>query len=353
MRWLAAAVLTLAASVSHAQSTAMQILGPSPWGLGISLAHWIMKDDRKVFYVEVTAQGRTAREAQELAMRMAVERAVGSVMASASVSERGRLARDEIIVYSAGYVDDHRIVEQRTENGEVQLRMQIWVGHSKLAHRLLGESRTEGAIEGGRISEQIATFQQQRQASDQILLTVLKDYPRRSFRVSMERTRVWVDNDRKTYIDIPFRMIWDPNYIASLTEAVRVINQRSDCDSWLSNCRVASTIRVGRVKSWFDDQVAYNLMYQEMIRSQPKIRVSMFDTQNQLRYQGCFNLAELDHQAYTRWNWVYISGLQAVVNPDHEQLVTVTLPTAQLNMQNLDRAEIDVVRLVDCTKPSS
>jgi hypothetical protein len=113
-----------------------------------------------------------------------------------------------------------------------------------------------------------------------------------------------------------------------------------------------SGIRVGRVKSWFDDEVAYNLMYQEMIGSQPKIRVSMFDTQNQLRYQGCFNLAELDHRAYTRWNWVYISGLEAAVNPDREQLVTVTLPTAQLNMQNLDRAEIDVVRLVDCTKSS-
>ena len=352
MRWLAAAVLALAASTGQAQSTAMQILGPSPWGLGISLAHWIIKDERKVFYVEVTAQGRTAREAQEHAMRMAVERAVGSVMASASVSERGRLARDEIIVYSAGYVDDHRIVEQRTENGEVQLRMQIWVGHSKLAHRLLGESRTEGAIEGGRISEQISSFQQQRQASDQILLTVLKDYPRRSFRVSMEKTRVWVDHDRKTYIDIPFRMTWDPNYIASLTEAVRVINQRSDCDSWLSNCRVASTIRVGRVKSWFDDEVAYNLMYQEMVRSQPKVRLSLYDTQNQLRFQACFNLNELDHQNYTNRNWVYVSGLEAAVNPDRQQLVTITVETAKLPMQNLDRAQIDVVRLADCPRYS-
>lgn len=285
-------------------------------------------------------------------MRMAVERAVGSVMASASTSERGRLARDEIIVYSAGYVDDHRIVEQRTENGEVQLRMQIWVGHSKLAHRLLGESRTEGAIEGGRISEQISSFQQQRQASDQILLAVLRDYPRRSFRIGLEKTRVWVDHSRKTYIDIPFRMSWDPNYIASLTEAVRVINQRSDCDSWLSQCRVASTIRVGRVKSWFDDEVAYNLMYQEMVRSQPKVRLSLYDSQNQLRFQACFNLNELDHQSYTNWNWVYISGLEAVVNPDRQQLVTITVETAKLPMQNLDRAQIDVVRLADCPRYS-
>lgn len=348
MRWLAVVTLTCMVSVSWAQSTTMQILGPSPWGLGISLAHWILKDDRKVFYVEVTAQGSTAREAQEHAMRMAVERAVGSVMASATVSERGRLARDEIIVYSAGYVDDHRIVQQRVIDGQTQVRMQIWVGHSKLAHRLLGESRTEGAIEGGRISEQISSFQQQRQASDQILLAVLRDYPRRSFRISMERTRVWVDHDRKTYIDIPFRMGWDPNYVASLAEAVRVINQRADCDSWLSQCRVASTIQIGKVKSWFDDEVAYNLMYQETVRSQPKIRLSLYDTQNQLRFQSCFNLAELDHQNYTNWNWVYVSGLEATVNPDRQQLVTITLETAKLPMQNLDRAAIDVIRLADC-----
>jgi hypothetical protein len=356
MRWLAAMVLVLATSTSHVMATSSRMLMPTPLGVSIHVASWVLKDDRKVFYVEVVAQGRTAQEAQELAMRMAVERAVGSILASNTSTERGRLARDEIIVYSAGYVDDHRVVEQHTVDDQIQVRMQIWVGHSRLAHRLLGESRTEGAIEGGRISEQISSFQQQRKASDQILLAVLRDYPARSFRIDLRRTRVWVDTDRETYLDIPFLMAWDPNYLASLAEAVKVINQRADCDSWLSSCdlgsmrqRVTRMIQVGRARGWFDDEVAYDLMYREMVQSRPKIRLRLYDTANQLRFQSCFNLATLDQQEWSNWTWADIGGGRAQINPDRQQLVTITIKTAQLPLQNLDRAEIDVIRLADCS----
>ena len=131
---------------------------------------------------------------------------------------------------------------------------------------------------------------------------------------------------------------------------MRIINQRSDCDSWLSQCQVASIIQVGNQKGWFDDEIAYDLMYQEMVRSQPKIRLTMYDAQNQIRYRACFNLAHLDQQDWSNWTWATISGRHARINPDQRQTVTVTVRTAVLPMKYLDRAEIDIVRLADCAE---
>lgn len=347
IRRLVTVCTLLMATCVWAQSTAQQILTPSPWSIGIAVAQWLMKDQRKVFYVEVTAEGANARDAQEKGMRMAVERAVGSVVSSATESQNSRLVRDEIIVYASGYVDDYKIVDQRTVNGRSQVQMKVWVSHNKLANRLLGASRADGAIEGGRISAQIESFQRERSTGDQLLAQVLRDYPQRSFVITMQPTQVWVHTDRETYITIPFRVTWDQNYMASLREVVRNIKHRDDCDSFWLPCNAATMVQIGREKIGFDDDGARKIMWNEMVLSRPQLLLTLYDRNNQARFQECFRLPELESiESY--YAWVLNNGNAIIVDPDRRQNSNITLPTQKLPMQVLDRAQIEVVRLNQC-----
>lgn len=348
---LLAMVLTPTARAQNlAQSLVVDMFTPSIWSVGITVARWMMKEERRVFYVEVTAQGRTFAEAQDQAMRMAVERAVGAVVSSQATSVQGRLNTDDITVYSAGYVDNHEVVEHQTVGDLAQIRMRIWVSHSKLANRLLGESRADATIEGGRISTQIQSFQKERAAGDAVLLSVLRDFPRRSFKVTIGKTRVVVDDERRTWLQIPFVLAWDQNYISSLAEAVRHINQRSDCDSWLSQCRgrVTAQITVGKTTGWFDDRMAYDLMHREMVIRRPQIRLKLLDNQRRPQMVQCYSLPELDHSNWTNWNFVYVGGPEVSINPDRTKSSNINLEIGALPIRNLDTAEIDVVRLDDC-----
>jgi len=355
MTRLAAAVLIMCLALPGARaqslpSLVVDMFTPTLWSVGITLARWMMKEERKVFYVEVTAQGRDFKEAQDQAMRMAVERAVGAVVSSAGTTVGGQLTKDEIIVYSAGYVDNHEVVEHQTVGNLYQIRMRIWVSHSKLANRLLGESRADASIEGGRISTQIQSFQKERAAGDAVLMSVLQDFPARSFRVTVGRTRVLVDDQRRSWLQVPFVLAWDQNYVTSLAEAIRVINQRSDCDSWLSQCqnRVAAQISVGKTRGWFDDTVAHDNMHREMVIRRPQVRLKLLDSRGQQRFVQCYSLSELDHSNYTNWNFVSVGGMQIVVNADRVKNANINLEIGNLPVQSLDSAEIDIVRFDDC-----
>ena len=342
------AICTLLMSLSAwAQTTVQQILTPSPWTIGIAVAQWIMKEQRKVFYVEVTAEGANARDAQEKAMRMAVERAVGSVVSSAAESKNSRMVRDEIIVYASGYVDDYKIVDQRTVNGRSQVQMKVWVSHNKLANRLLGESRADGSIEGGRISAQIETFQRERGTGDQLLTQVLRDYPQRSFAISLQPTQVWVHTDRETYLTIPFQITWDANYITSFREVMRNIKHRDDCVSFWYECRAVSMVRIGREKIGFDDEGPSKIIWQEMVLSRPQLLLTLYDRSNQVRFQECFRLPELE-SIESLYAYVLYNGNAIVIDPDRRQTANITLQTKRLPMQSLDRAQVEVVRLANC-----
>lgn len=349
MRALVAVALCLSMATAAAQSAVEKLLMPSPWTIGIALMEILNKDKRKVVYIEVTAQGRDLKDAQEQALRMAVERSVGAVMSSATETRNSRLVRDEIIVYAGGYVDDYKLVAQRSVDNQTQVQMKVWVSHNKLANRLLGESRADGVVEGGRISAQIKSFQRERQTGDQLLTSVLKDYPQRGFDVRMEKTRVRVDNDRNTYLDVNFSVAWDSNYISSLQEVMRIIAHRTDCNSFWFDCDAVSVVQIGKERTGFDDQKAIKIMWDEMVMSRPQLKLSLLDVDGTVRYQECFRVGDLDSVESSSGFIRYHRGA-IDIDPTRRERIVISLPNNQLPTESLDRAKVEVVRISDCPR---
>jgi predicted RNase H-like HicB family nuclease len=60
--------------------------------------------------LQVSGQGATFEEAKQNAFRTAIEFTVGSVVTSERESNNYKLVKDEILVYSAGYVTDYKII---------------------------------------------------------------------------------------------------------------------------------------------------------------------------------------------------------------------------------------------------
>lgn len=331
-------------------SPLVEMLTPSPLSVGILLAKWVFREEKKMLYVEVVAEGVTLQEAREQAFRMAVERTVGTIVASETEVQDSRIARDEIITYASGFVNDYRLVKQISVASGVQVRMQVWVSHNNLRDRLLSRSSGDARIEGGRIAEQIRSFQHERSSGDRLLETVLRDFPQRAFDVQVHRTEVRVDDRRRTFLQIPITLSWSADYVRSLTEAVKAINQRPECDSmWrVCNPRPVSMIQVPGVRAFFDDSVAHDLMHKHMIIERPQVLVQIRDTANRVQYRGCYSVKELDHSDWSNRYFVGLGGYIATINSALVERFTVSVPLENVRVDGLDRVDVSLVRVRSC-----
>jgi hypothetical protein len=350
-------VLGLAMS-TQVMATTPSWLMPNVWSIGIQLAQWSVKERRQVYYVEVTAQGRDPHSAREQAFRMAVEHAMGSVISTDTRVQLGRLQRDDIIVYSSGFVDSYELVDQRSLGPDFQVKMRVWVSHNRLANRLLSESRTAGVVEGGRISAQIESFQHERGTADRLLESVLQDFPRRGFDLAVGHTRVSVDHGRQTQLQVPVTVSWSQHYISSMAEAIASINQRTNCREpgvfmQPRACDAPSRVVVGSATAHFDDLNTWRAINREMVMSRPQILMRILDTQNRVQYQDCFGVAELDHQVDTvsrRQAFVNTAGGNVTVSDRLTRTVNLLVPIDSNTSRTLDRVEVTVVRLQECPK---
>jgi hypothetical protein len=340
--------LIIAISAPALANPGLELFLKIPWSLGIHLFKWMNKDDKKVLYVEVTAEGADLEKARQSAFRMAVERAVGVIVSSETEVRDQRIRRDDIITYASGFVNDYKLVDQIQRGGRTLVKMQVWVSHSGLRDRLLNESRGSGQIEGGRISEQIQSFQHSRQSGDRLLESVLADFPQRAFDIVMKPTQVVVDNDRRMHLIVPFDITWNGHYVNSLKEAIKTINQRPDCGGWLSICNnLQGRIQVGDVTGYFDDQVAVLAMQRNMITSQPVLEATFFDASGRAVGRDCWNLPELTQNDYAPRPFVDIGGGQVTVwNRRVSGHLAVNLEA--LPVKNLDRVDVRAVRQAQC-----
>jgi hypothetical protein len=355
MHHVTAAVLAMAMTL-HVMAGTPSWLMPNAWTIGIHLAQWIIKDQKKVYYVEVTSQGRDFLDAREQAFRMAVEQAVGSVISTDTRVQLGRLQRDEIIVYSSGFIENYEQVDVRQQGSMVQIKMRVWVSHNKLANRLLSESRTAGSVEGGRISTQIESFQHERATADRLLSSVLRDFPRRGFDLTVGNTRVIVDQQRQTFLQVPVTVTWSRHYLDSMAEAIRAINQRSDCREpgifvQPRACDARSRIAVGGAVGYFDDLESWTAINREMVMSRPQILMRLLDTHNQVQYQGCFGIVELDqHLGWVKHPFIDTGGGHVTVSDRLTKTANLLVDINSTNSRGLDRVEAEVVRLQDCPR---
>lgn len=340
--------VAISAMLAVTPVVAQQWWQPSPVSIALTVGHWLIRDQVKVYYVQVKATGANQQQARDQAFRLAVEQAVGSLLVSETEARDNTVLRNEILNYSSGYVHDFEIISSINKAQSVEVVLDVWVKHSAIADRVLHVSRDAGTLESDRISEQIRTFEHQRQSADRLLMTVLQDYPKRAFDISLEPTKVVLAANRQTQLHIPVVIGWNDRYIASLQEVMANINQRPDCDSWFKACNVTSWVSVAGTSAFFDDSVAYDIMHKEMVMSRPQILVEIRDDHGVTRFRECYSAAEIDHSNWASWYYVDLGGYTVRINPQRRKRFNIVLDLNSAQAKYLSKIQLSLVRRSAC-----
>lgn len=290
MRRFIAALLCVFSVSGHAQLSPMiaQAIVPSPVSVVIMLGQWLMQDNRRVYYIRVRGEGASFVEARQNGLRLAVEQALGTFVVSETEVRNQRIVRDEIISYAAGFVDRFTIIDADHVDGRInRVTMDVWVGESKLARRLLNESVGTGTVDGARLTTQVDTLQQERATADQVLQTVLRDFPRRAFDVELSRTRVDFTATRTLHLDVPYTVTWNRTYLDSFNEALRRTSNSSGTCWWPnSECRQRSQYTIYGVV--FEDQIQAATIVRHMAQeAKPAVQITILDAHGRNLAQTC------------------------------------------------------------------
>jgi len=305
--------LACAALIGSAQAQVVTgaMFLPSPVGVILSIGQWIIFESERTYYIEVLGEGRTSEEAKLNGFRIAVEQAVGSVIASETQVNNNRITRDEIISYASGYVTKYEIVKQEPGGIGVKATMKVWIKKSGIANRLLNQSKGAGDFEGAQASVQLSTLQYERGQGDRLVNLVVNDFYRLGFDLSIKPVTVKFDDDRSAVAFVPFTLKWNQDYVKSLWEAVKTTSQ----EQWPGvcwqlavggNCRQPASIiqlstklpfGAGGDKVGFGDTVKVNSMLNMMVNTQPRIKATLYTNTNAVMFVGCYTWDMLDHSA--------------------------------------------------------
>lgn len=287
--------LLLVAGIAQAQAQIINgaMFMPNPLGIVLSAGEWIMSFRNKVYYIEVAGDGATPEQARQNGFRLAVEQAIGSLISSEAEVQNGRLIRDEIINYSAGYVDRFEIVSTSPHGSGTRVVMKVWVGRSALANRLLNESKVEGEVDGATAAVSLSSTLHEKVAGDKLLQSVLNDFPRRAYDIEIGRSRVVLNANRQAQLEIPFSIRFSQHYLDSLWAAL-VASQNKQGTIAEITLQSPGFFSAGGTVKYSDDEKFY-LLSRTLIQSKPMVRVNLLSSDNRVVFTDLYNIPGLTH----------------------------------------------------------
>jgi hypothetical protein len=174
-------------------------------------------------YIQVVGTGPTLELAKENAFREAIMIRVGTVVVSERESTINELKRDDISVYSAGYVNDYKIISVVNNGSTVKVTVNVLVADSKLVNQRLNSGKTTNTINGENAAVNFKSFIDQKNKADKLIKTVMSSYPTNAYIVEQEPYQIGVDSFRNAILSIRYRLKWNYDYITSFNELMSLV----------------------------------------------------------------------------------------------------------------------------------
>jgi hypothetical protein len=174
-------------------------------------------------YIRVVGTGPTLELAKENAFREAIMIRVGTVVVSERESTITDLKRDDISVYSAGYVNDYKIISVVNNGSIVKVTVNVLVADSKLVNQRLNSGKTTNTINGENASTSYKTFIDQKIKADRLIKTVLSSYPSSAYIVEQSPYQIGVDSFRNAVLSVHYKLKWNYDYIIAFNELMSLV----------------------------------------------------------------------------------------------------------------------------------
>lgn len=246
-------------------------------------------------YIRVEGIGATAELAKQNAFSNALEQHLGALVVSERESHNLRLAKDEILVYSSGYVHAYRIISQDNDGTKVKVIADVSISSNKIKDRILSKSSSITVFDGSQHETQHKTFINQHAKGDLIWQNILNDYPIRAFNLEQKPYSFKVDNYRGPVISIPYKLTWNYNYLVSMRSALdKLADNKSELNANVGNIIVISKDPnkwIGDTDYYrFNDTIRMNMLYNVIVGvNEVRINIIIKDKYNGIISQFCYS----------------------------------------------------------------
>ena len=180
--------------------------------------------------IRSTGSGLSPEVAKDAAFRKAIEERVGVLVIGERAIADYKLVKDEILSFSAGYVDDYRIVEQKKVGESWRVTADVWVSSSRITNRIFTAANTRQELPGVRLAESFDSFIAQRRQADRLLDKLLTGFPRDALLIKFEGTNVEFDAERNALMTVNYNLSWNQNYLIALAETLAQLEDAKGYD---------------------------------------------------------------------------------------------------------------------------
>ncbi len=303
--------------------------------------------------IRVQGIGDTLQQAKDNAFKTAVELQIGSVLVTESESKNNKLVRNEIINYSAGYVDNYVIVDTSRHNGKILITADVYVSSSKIADRILGTSTNPKLFDNDTLSTRYETYIQSKQNGDKLLNSLLNDYPRRAYIVTQYQHRLGVDAMRNPFIDVEFKFNWNYNYIQSFNEVMSLIQDgtgslfRASPGNIIVMAKDPKDYVFGKKSHYkFNDVFIIDTINKKFDNHIPRIQLTIYNQNNKILFSDC----HIPESFTGRMPGLYSSGDTLIIygNRVENNIIRIHLANMSEALRSIERLELNVVGHESC-----
>ena len=301
--------------------------------LFMGIAHSQTVDKNDPGYIQVMGVGKNIDEAKQNGFKNAISMKVGSALLSENQVANNKLLKEELIDYSAGYIDSYTIIDTIVKPNHVVIIMHVVVRSSKIHERVLNKGKDEKELDGSRLANQYLTYLKQSKDGDRVLGAVLNDYPRRAFKITQSLHQFKLNSNRSAVVVVPFELRWSKPFLVSLHEAVKLLEDGTH--------RSPNKLVIGHTKYNFNDNGKYEQVRQQL-GSGLQIRANMIDNSNRAVISQCYMIP-------SSFSGTYSSGIYVVYeNEVLKNIVQIEIdPNRAKSLEKVTRIELSVVS--DCS----
>lgn len=228
----------------------------------VGCASGVMSTKSAPIFVEASGEGVNRQAALNDAFKDAIQRSVGILLDSKATLVNSALVRDEINEYSSGYIESYEIVrDKRTDAGLVKVDISAVVSSTKLVSRFMASPSASSSVVDAneQIYAQVKTVIQSRSKGDRFLASLLSDYPRGSFEITLGKLASSVDSYRRVSIHVPYQITWSKTYLQALKETVQTVSKHRCWFFEDDNPRCRADIKFSTGTLGLDQFVSYEM----------------------------------------------------------------------------------------------
>ena len=302
-------------------------------------------------YIQVMGQGSTLELAKENAFREAIMIRAGTVVVSERESTTTNLKRDDISVYSAGYVNDYKIISVVNNGSVVSIIVNVLVADSKLVNQRLNSGSVTNTINGENASTSYKTFIDQKNKADKLIKSVTSSYPSNAYIVEQSPYHIGIDSFRDAILSVHYKLKWNYDYIVAFNELLSLVedSKYGMFERAPSNVIVMGKnpkdFLIGEKKHYkFTDVLLLDNLKDAMTHGrEAKLKLSISDTSLNNLVSQCFNITNTYFSVGEPRNLVLYG------NTKEEGLLQLRIPVEYNSiLQRASNIQVSVVPLNQC-----